>query len=335
MLAFSLGVVASGPALGQEHGQPTRDATIANVESALARIPAEGKLLKFTGTPPVARGGHCQGIQLAFDAARNRHVAFLSHDSETIAYVVILEFPADLAADGRVLHVHAFPSDGRSPPLRHAGGIQLLDNILVVGLEDNQQKTRSEIQFWDVSNPATPSPLAHLTIRRAGAPKEKTAGAVGIVARDHDHLLAVANWDSRAIDFYVSNGKPLDDPKCRFELHGSWQSDRAEKNDWRPNSEVGAYQAVNLVSDAHRNLFLVGFETSPAGKDFVDLFSIELAQAPARALRKLAHKPMQLPGENHFRYSGGLWIERDRLTILSSQRDLGREGHISIAAPAR
>jgi len=40
-------------------------------------------------------------------------------------------------------------------------------------------------------------------------PKDKTAGAVGIVRRDHDHLLAVANWDARDLDFYQSNGLPL------------------------------------------------------------------------------------------------------------------------------
>ena len=56
----------------------------------------------------------------------------------------------------------------QTPPLRHAGGMQLAGDVLAVGLEDNQQKTRSEIQFWDVADPARLVQLAHLTLRRDG-----------------------------------------------------------------------------------------------------------------------------------------------------------------------
>ena len=306
-------------------------AQMADIVRALEKIPTEMTLVSFDrGGIELARGGHLQGIQMRFDAAGNRHVAFLSHDSATVAYLVIVEFPADLSGDGRIVHVHVFPGDGRSPPLRHAGGIQLLGNLLVVGLEDNQQKTRSEIQFWNVAKPEQPVQLKHLTIRRSGVPKDKTAGAVGIVKREKDHLLAVANWDSRAIDFYASNGKPLDDPNCRFELEVRWRAASAEKENWQPDKVYGKYQALNLIADAEQNLFLIGPHTA-SGKDFLDLFAIDMRAEPNRLLRKLKSKRIQLPLSNHFLYAGGVWITKDGLAILSSPRNFNTKTRISIA----
>ncbi len=178
---MTLGAIAS-QAFGDESARLSGDGAISNVAAALASVPAEGKLLRIArGDARVPPGGHLQGIQVRFDAAGKRNLAFLSHDSLSVAYLVIAELPANLDGDGRVVHVHEFPSDGQSPPLRHAGGIQILGNVLVVGLEDNQQKTRSEVQFWDVSTPEKPAPWKHLTIRRSGAPKDKTAGAVGLL----------------------------------------------------------------------------------------------------------------------------------------------------------
>ena len=71
----------------------------------------------------VPGGGHFQGIQLQFDAARNRYLAFLSHDSLTVAYLVVVEFSETLDRAGQLLAVHEFPTDGQTPPLRHAGGM--------------------------------------------------------------------------------------------------------------------------------------------------------------------------------------------------------------------
>lgn len=299
-------------------------AQIADIVRALEKIPTEMTLVSFDrGGIELPRGGHLQGIQMRFDAAGNRHLAFLSHDSATVAYLVIVEFPADLYGKGRIVHVHTFPGDGRSPPLRHAGGIQLLGNLLVVGLEDNQQKMRSEIQFWDVGRPQKPLRLEHLTIQRAGAPKDKTAGAVAIVKREKDHLVAVANWDSRAIDFYASNGKPLDDPNCRFEFRVRWRAASADK-------VFDKYQAINLVADADDNLFLIGPHTA-SGQDFVDLFAIDMDAEPNRLVRKLASKRIQLPLGNHFRHAGGVWITKDGLAILSSPRNFSATTRISIA----
>ncbi len=299
---------------------------------SLADLPAEAQTLTFelNGIAPPA-GGHLQGIQMRFDAVAQRHLALVSHDSLTVAYLLVVEFPADLSQSGRAIlsqpgraiHLHAFSGDGQSPPLRHAGGIQLCQDVLVVGLEDNQQKTRSQVQFWDVSDALAPRQLEHLTILRSGEPEDQTAGGVGLTKHKGEHVVAVANWDSRAIDFYTSNGKPLDDPACRFALHARWTAAAADKSNWHPDTSSEPYQAVNLVADAEGGLHLVGFATTQGGQDVVDVFDVDLDQRDARRLlRKQARQTLTLRAGNHFRYAGGLWLDGNRAGVLSSQRNL-------------
>ncbi len=212
---------------------------LAGVVSAFDKLPSTSESVGFTlGETMLPRGGHLQGIQVRFDAAGNRNLAYLTHDSDTVAYLLIVEFVPDFSRPGRVVGYQEFPSDGRSPPLRHAGGIQLLGDVLAVGLEDNQNKTRSEVQFWDVATAEAPVQLKHLTISRSGAPKDLTSGAVGLVRRGHDHVLAVANWDSRAVDFYLAPQLPLSDPACRFKFHARWRVDSAKTSDWRRTHDL-------------------------------------------------------------------------------------------------
>ncbi len=244
----------------------------------------------------------------------------------------MVAFPEDLAKPGEAIHLLTFPSDEESPPLRHAGGIQICDKVLAVGVEDNQQKTRSEVQFWDMSEPVTPRQYEHLTIRRAGEPEDRTAGGVGIARRPHDHVVAVANWDSQAIDFYRSNGKPLDDKECRFALHARWQSATANRLDWEPDQKTDEYQAVNLVSDAAGNVVLLGFATTNRGQDIVDVFEVDLDQRDGdHMLRKVARQMMRLTAGSHFRYAGGWWRDGDRPAVLSSPRNLAPQTKLNLA----
>jgi hypothetical protein len=290
----------------------------AGAPSEFEQLGGATRELRFArGGKDVPAGGHFQGIQLKFDASAHRHLAFLSHDSLTVAYLVVAEFSESFDRPGHVLTVHEFPSDGQSPALRHAGGIQLCGDILAVGLEDNQQKTRSQVQFWNVADPVKPTHLAHLTVKREGAPKEKTAGAVGLIKRERDHLLAVANWDSRDVDFYLSNGRPLVDAGCRFEPAQHWSAKSAATGQWRPDDRFGAYQAVHLAT-AGKRMFLIGFETRMPGGDVADLFEVDLAAGPPRLLTKLASKSVRLTGGCHFQAAGGLWATEAGWAMLAA-----------------
>ena len=303
-LAILLVALAAGPSPGQA-ASPT---AVADVAASVEALRSNSATLAFdVGSTEFPRGGHLQGIQLRYDAAKERYLVYLTHDSDTVGYLTVVAFAGGLQGRGGIVAVHDFPSDGRMPPLRHAGGMQLAGDVLAVGLEDNQQKTRSEVQFWNVADAERLVQLPHLTIRRNGSPKDMTAGAVGFIERKAGHLAAVANWDSRAIDFYAANGKPLADAACRFEHRVRWCADEADKAGWQGGADCGAYQAVNLLAGGDGRLYLLGFDTTAASRDVVDLFVLDLAQSPQRLLKKLARVPIaEAPGAR-FDFAAGLF----------------------------
>jgi hypothetical protein len=276
-------------------------------------------------------GGHIQGLQLQSDASNDRNLLFLSHDSNTQAYFVIASIAADAANakdnSNRVVHVQMLPSDGKQPPLRHAGGIQLAGDILAVGVEDNQAKLRSEVQFWNVADPEKPVQLSHLTIaRHSERPKEMTAGAVGIVERVDDYLVAVANWDCRNIDFYQSTGKRLDAPDCRFRLLSRWDAPPPSQ---RPRDSSGAYQAINLFAGDDQRIYLAGFETTAGQRDVVELLAVETSDSSLEP-RMLERRELKLPSGHHFRYGAGASTEGHRWRFFGSPSNLTPETTISL-----
>lgn len=309
--------------------------SVSDILTLLDPLPRDAESLRLDAPDvSVPQGGHLQGIQqLPRELPSAHRTLVLSHDSASEAYLVVAEIPADGKTSGQVIHVQRLPTDGQLPLLRHAGGMQLAGSVLAVGVEDNQGKLRSEIQFWDFSNPQQPAQLQHLTIRRRGsAPKDMTAGAVGLVRGPRDYLLAVANWDSRAVDFYVSNGLPLGDAKCRFAWHSRWEDARADKRQWRGGGQFGTYQAINLVVDSAGRVGLVGFDTTLAGEDLVDLFVVDFASTANLRLRKVATKSVRLVKGNHFRFAGGIAIDADKASLLASPRTLERETTLSIVS---
>jgi hypothetical protein len=308
--------------------------TVANPVTAFAAIPRQARKIEFrTGSKLFPEGGHWQGIQSYYDNHLGKQVFFISRDSDTEAYFLVGAFPPGPKSFGEIHHVQFLPSDGKQPRLRHAGGIQLIGDYLVIGLEDDQEKRRSQIQFWDVSDPFNPGYRDLLTITREGSePKKKTAGAVGIVQRQHDHLLVVANWDAADLDFYTSNGKRLGDDKCRFSFRFTWSSDTANKGVWEPDRNWGKYQSVNLIADSDHNIFLLGFNTNAHNKDFVDLFALDLSQDTHDRVRKVKNKNMVLKGGAHFRYSGGISIDSSsQLACFATERDIHGKTSVNVS----
>ena len=301
---------------------------------AFEAIPKDARRIVFRqGDTEFPIGGHFQGIQSYFDIALNKQICFLSHDSDEKAYFIAVEFDPDQQRVGVIRHFQYLPSDGNQPPLRHPGGMQLIGSYLVIGVEDNQDRCRSQIQFWDVSDPFHPQQRKGLTVpRESTTPEDKTAGAVGIVKRAHDHLLVVANWDAKALDFYESNGLPLGDETCRFTFKVRWTSMDANRDSWEPDENWGSYQAVNLICDRHFQIFLVGFDTAIPNRDIIDLFSVDLSKPPADIIRKIADKHMIFEGDVHFRYSGGIFIKSSTdLSCYATEAGVRVETNVNVA----
>ncbi|MCP4454754.1 MAG: hypothetical protein GY809_25115 [Planctomycetes bacterium] len=309
-------------AFGQFAAHSDTNPAINNPAKALANLPSEGhKITLSKGRIVFPNGGHWQGIQSLTHKKLNQQICFLSRDSDTAAYFVTAVFDPGFPSRGEIRHFQALPSDGRQPPLRHAGGMQLIGDYLVIGVEDNQDKLRSQIQFWDVSKPLAPQLRVPLTVMREGTvPKDQTAGAVGIVKYNHHHLLVVANWDAEHLDFYASNGLPLGDDTCRFSFKVRWSQRQAHKHTWQPDQAWEGYQAINLMADRSDNVYLLGFGTRGEGEDVIDLFAIDLAGELRSIVQKVSRRHMNLQGNAHFRSAGGISVRSsEELSCFASE----------------
>lgn len=310
---------ATAGAGGLADEPPTSSGQLGDVARVFAALPDSAQGLSFScGEQRFPPGGHLQGMQLWREAAE-RLVLALAHDSLSVGYFALVEFAAGSQQPGQLIHVQQLPSDGRLPPLRHAGGIQVCDHVLAVGVEDNQAKRRSQVQFWDIADPRRPALLEHLTIRRAGSrPMDMTAGAVGLIRHADGYLLAVANWDSRAIDFYATRSRALAEPSACFRFVGRWEVARADTSSWQPDGQFGSYQAVNLVTGESNSLFIVGFDTNAAGQNRAELFAVDLKMPPGQWLKKIASRPFALEAGSQFRNAAGLAVLDGKLQFLAS-----------------
>ena len=283
------------------------------------------------GQARLPEGGHVQGIQMCRNSSTR--TAFLTRSSNSQAVLLVLQWAGQQNV-GQLIHQQFMPTDGRHPPLRHPGGCQLVGDFLVVGVEDNQDKLRSVIQFWNVSEPRSPRLAKHLTIHRESRNvKEKTAGAVAIAKRRGSHLLAVANWDSAAIDFYESNGMPLTDARCRFSNleDRTWTAAESDRSQWEPDQIWGKYQSINMFGDRSGRLFLIGFDTDSNQRDVADLFLFDEDVPARRSLRKLQTKELDLGQGIRFQAGAGAGLnDSGDLEFYATQYDLQTDGTIAI-----
>jgi hypothetical protein len=287
------------------------------------------------------KGGHLQGIQLL------NGTLVVSGSSEKFAYLGLFEM---LEGAFRFVGIKKLAED----PLSHAGGFQIADNWLAVGIEDPQRKRRSIVQLIDVSSFKTISaPPAH-TLRRKGEYKLSTAGAVALVLRKDHFLLAVGTWDCTTIDFYKSNHLNPYGEDFRLQRWTSWDSRQAVRKNWSSKT-YGSYQNLQLTEDS-TGLYITGFCRSTNGLDRADVYrlntgSIEACIAnerrasngspdlrptnanqpriqyaninnPYELLQKVASYSVQCSGEVTFRNGAGFASYKNEPSIIAVGHDL-------------
>ncbi len=260
-------------------------------------------------------GGHFQGIQF-FHGAEPRLA--ISSSSSRNAYMVICRLD-DFARQpaGEVINVTGL--SGR--PLKHAGGIQAIGKVFVVGVEDDEKQDRSQVQFLQLEdhNPI-PQLIPHLTINREGSVRVSTAGAAGIVVDDRRYVLAVGSWDSATIDFYTAGPNAFDDQSESFAKFKTWTQSGADRSSWSDPDYLN-YQSLNLVRSREAwggfALCLLGFARS-GGRDLVDLFRVDLEQEPPRMLVKKGRKHMIAGNGVNFSRGAGVSVDSpDRIRIFA------------------
>ncbi|RME00999.1 MAG: hypothetical protein D6812_08785 [Deltaproteobacteria bacterium] len=315
-----------------------------DVSSAFRCLVGRGTTILFgRGHRRIPGGGHLQGIQRKYSVPQDPPTFVISASSRTVSYFVTVHFPEPIdlcpAGDG------ADEGNGlrggivklckiAEAPLVHAGGIQIIGDCLVVGIEDNVARNRSRVLFYDISEPAMPRLLSHLTIEREG--EGMTAGAIGIVKRAEDHLMVVGRWDAEVLDFYRSNGLPLADPGCRFTEVTSWVHRTAHKEAWRPDTIWGKHQNLNLVRDRAGSIHLFAFNRNNRRADWIDLFEVEPDAPPSRMIRKIDNRRLRCRGKVNFRFGGGICIlSPDRIVAYACAKKIQALTPIEIFRPTK
>lgn len=210
-------------------------------------------------------GGHLQGIQ--FYQVNNRNYWILSGSSVTEAYLAVIA----QGENNEVISVKKL----MDKPFKHAGGFQVFQNYLAVGIEDNDAKDKSKVCIYDISKPENIDTKPLNVIEREGNPLRTTAGCVGITRYKNKIILAVGDWDSKNIDFYTCNSDQF--PHSDFKLSGSVNTENLSKKNWIDENWF-PYQNINLLSTSRDELYLIGMGQNQKNENITDLYRLTESQ---------------------------------------------------------
>lgn len=243
-------------------------------------------------------GGHLQGVQLIEEDGIEK--LLISGSSRTKSYVL----QADLAT-GETDQLITLMND----PFRHAGGFQISEPYLAVGIEDNHTKTISKVCLYNYLDTNLDEAKPNLVIEREGKPKEQTAGATGLLMRKNDYLMVVSNWDSRNWDFYS-----VDLEKNTSKLLHSFPA----PDDW------GSYQSINLIMDSEA-IYAIGFYKNE-GIGSADLILVSYQGDFKPIMKKIHTKTFNCKNGVDFATAVGLQVDKEgKLHIWGTQRDAVKE----------
>ena len=260
-------------------------------------------------------GGHLQGVQLYNNSL------FVSGSSSKYAYLGLFQ---KLGEGFQFIGVKKLGE----APFNHAGGFQIAENWLAVGIEDPAGKRQSMIQLIDISSFKTISSPPAFTLHRKGEFKRSTAGAVAILKRKDHFLLAVGSWDCATIDFYVSNGLDPYSEEFSFEPWSSWDSREAVRKGW-VSKKFSSYQNLQLSEDS-TGLYITGFGRTGNGVDQADVFELNTEADPYTLMKKVGSYAVQCSGNVTFRNGAGLATWDNRPCIIAVGHDLTPKMNVQV-----
>lgn len=282
-----------------------------SVIDAFDWIGKEGKKFTFPGKNINLDGGHFQGV-----ACLNNQTLAISTSSNSVAKVYIFEWHPTIGQGEGVLVKEIVVGNS---PFDHAGGIQISNQVLAVGVEDFNGKKKSKVKFFDLRNPKLPKELVHLEVYRTGDVEErKTAGAVGLLKLREKYLMIAGSWNSGTIDFYYSNKSNLFDQNCKFELCASWEKNEVDNYDKWIDKNWGGYQSLNLVSFDNATIYLIGGHIDV--RNWIDLYRIEFVSTKVR-LVKVKKRPLTCSDNTSFLYAGGIFFDGTFLHAVATEKN--------------
>ncbi len=257
------------------------------------------EIIRFSNTIEINNsGGHLQGIQSIKTNTGDYFV--LTGSSDSYSYYTVIK----QGDKNEVILVNKL----MDRPFKHAGGFQIFQNYLAVGIEDNDAKDKSKVCIYDISNPENLQLKPVSVIERAGVPMRSTAGCVGMTNYKDKILLAVGDWDTKNIDFYSCKSGEF--PKADFELFFSLNTETDSKENWVDENWL-PYQNINLFSTIEDELYLIGLGQNNKNENVADLYQLKEDSKAKFKLIKLASKTFNCENEVSFKTGAGVGFNGD------------------------
>lgn len=290
-----------------------------SVLSSFNKIGRTPSVLTYSNTKEINNsGGHLQGIQLV--EGKSAKYAVLTGSSGTWSYYSVVK----LGAKNEVLSVNKL----MDKPYKHAGGFQIFQNYMAVGIEDNSLKDKSMVCIFDLSDPEKPSVHPVSVIKRTGEPLRSTAGCVGITKYRDKMLVAVCDWDTKHVDLY--SGKFAPQVKDSFDKVYSIDTESILKTGWIDNSWY-SYQNINLFTFGNNELYMIGLGQNSNGEDVADLYSLTEAKSGDFKLVKLASKIFDCQNGVSFRAGAGVFLGADgEFSIISCGNNIESTSYFNL-----
>lgn len=274
--------------------------------SEFKNLDSKPEVISYSNTLKINNsGGYLQGVQAIENNSGKYFI--LSGSSDSYSYYVIVK----KGNKNEVTSVNKLIDK----PFKHAGGFQIYQNYMTVGIEDNDVKDKSKICVYDISYPEKPSGKPVSVIERTGEPKRSTAGCVGITEYNDKILLAVGNWDTKNMDFYSCKSSEF--PKGHFELFHSINTESISKDNWI-DDKCFSYQNINLFSTVDNELVLIGLGQNNKNENVADLYQLKEDGKGKFSITKTASKTFNCDNEVSFKAGAGVVIDNNgRLGIIA------------------
>lgn len=252
------------------------------------------------------QGGHIQGIQ--FYQKGDQAYYFFTGSSAHQSYLAI--------ADAKKREIISWQKL-LDEPYRHAGGFQILNDLLTVGIEDNKAKDKSLIHLYRILEPQKGELRLLKTLKRKGAYKKMTAGSVALTTYEGYLWICVGNWDNQDLDVYRLEQSQLENPSVDFEFQFSLNADELDRSNWVEKGWY-SYQNINFFKQKEGHLYMAAMaEQSLRGEQILDIFSWDWEGEHAK-LKKLSHQTFSKKGGVGFRWAGGIYKDESaRLSLMT------------------
>lgn len=267
-----------------------------------------------------SQGGHIQGIQ-GLIYGQNEYF-ILSGSSDLHAYYAIVKTGSkNLVISNNIL---------LEKPFKHAGGFQIFENLMAIGVEDNDSKKSSKVFVFQIDNPERPPETPVGIIERLGTQKRATAGCVAITGIAGKILIVVGDWDTVNLDFYLINREKLGIDPNALVLEYSLNTRKADKSEWIDESWL-SYQNINFVHNPDGQLILAAMAGNANGENVLDLYQVSTIEFETFALKKVYSKNFGINAEAKFRWGGGInFLSDGKMQLLAAPEHIGNQSVIHI-----